>query len=105
VASTSSGGATSPARPGLGQRPEGLLGIGAHPGHLALGHGERLREAVERKRDLPEGAVGGVQVGWDLSQLSPEQVALAADPGARVQATQAGGGLGGDAGKAPIRTH
>jgi hypothetical protein len=93
---------SGPLGAGLGQRPEGRLGLVADGGHLALGAGEHFREAVEREGDLPEGGAGGVQVGWDPGQLGPEQVALGADPGARVQATQAGGGLGGGGGEPAV---
>ena len=48
--------------PGGGQRPVGLLGVGADAGHPVLRRGEHLGEAAERTGNLPEGALGDVQV-------------------------------------------
>jgi hypothetical protein len=87
---------------GGGQRPEGLLGVGAHPGHLLLGGRQHLGEAAECPGDLGEGALGGVQVRGDPGHPGPEQVALAADPGAGVEPAQAGGGLTGRGGEPPV---
>jgi hypothetical protein len=88
--------------PCTGQRPEGLLSIDTDGGHLPLGDGQGLRKAVERTGDLSKGAVGGIKMRWDFDHPRPEQVTLAADPGARVHATQAGGGLSGDAGEPAV---